>query len=85
MVLHQEPSGGAIPAIHRKKAEEAGELVVGSLQSIEEAGGHRGRASEASAAWPRWAVGLPHLLPPSSHLAGGAEVADVGVLWPNES
>ena len=31
VILHQEPSGGAVPAIHRKKAGEAGELVVGAL------------------------------------------------------
>ena len=31
VVLHQEPSGGVIPAIHRKNAGEAGELVVGAL------------------------------------------------------
>ena len=31
VVLHQEPSKGAIPTVHRKKAREAGELVMGSL------------------------------------------------------
>ena len=30
MVLHQEPSGGAVPLVHRKKARETGELVVGA-------------------------------------------------------
>ena len=31
VVLHQEPRGGVVLTIHRKKAKEAGELVVGGL------------------------------------------------------
>ena len=31
VVLYQEPSGGVVPAIHRKEAGEAGELVMGAL------------------------------------------------------
>ena len=52
MVLYQEPDEGVIPAIHRKEAGEVGELVVGALKSTEQAGGHRGGALEAGAAWP---------------------------------
>ena len=85
MVLYQEPSGGSIPAVYQKKAREAGELVVGSLQSVEQARGHRGRASEASAARPRQATGVLHLLLPSGRPAGGEEVADVELLGPNRS
>ena len=62
VVLHQELSGGTIPAVHRKKAGEAGELVVGALQSIEQTGGHRGGALEAGAARPQQATGVPHFL-----------------------
>ena len=36
MVLHQEPSGGVIPVVHRKKAGEEGKLVVGSCRSAEQ-------------------------------------------------
>ena len=31
VVVHQEPSGGAVPTVHQKKAGEAGELVIGAL------------------------------------------------------
>lgn len=58
---------------------------MGSLQSAEQIGGHRGGASEVGAAWPRWAASVPHLLLPSSHPTGGEEAADVDVLWPDGS
>ena len=80
VVLHQEPSGGAILVVHRKKAGEAEELVVWSLQLVEQPRDHRGEALEAGAAWPRWATSIPHLLPLSSHPASGEEAADVGLL-----
>ena len=85
VVLHQEPSGGAIPTVQQKKAREEGKLFVGSLQSVEQARGHRGGASEAGAAWPQWTRGLPHLLPPSSCPTGREEATDVGILQPNGS
>ena len=53
MVLYQEPSGGAVPDIYRGEAGEEGKLDVGSFPSIEKAGDHRARASEARAEQPR--------------------------------
>ena len=53
MVLHQKPSGGAIPTFYRREAEEAGELVVGPHRSAEEEGGaNRGGALEAHTTQP---------------------------------
>ena len=85
MVLYPKPSGGAIPNVYRGEAEEEGKLDVGSFPSTEKAGDHRASALEARAKWPRWVVGLPHLLPPSGCPAGGKDVADVGILWPDGS
>ena len=86
VVLHQEPSGGAIRAIHRKKAREAGELVVGPRQSAEEEPrDYRGGALEAGAVGTRWGAGVPHLLPPLGCPAGREDVADVDVQWPDGS
>ena len=50
MVLHQEPGGGAVSTFYRQEAGEAGELVVGPRQSVEEEGGdYRDGALEARA------------------------------------
>ena len=81
MVLHQEPSGSVIPDVHRKMAREEGKLVVGSHRSAEQVGGYRDRALEACAAWPRWVMGLPYLIPLSGRPIGGKNTANVGILW----
>ena len=66
-------------------AREEGKLVVGSHRSAEQVGGYRDRALEACAAWPRWVMGLPYLLPPSGRPVGGKNATDVGILRPDGS
>jgi len=85
VVLHQEPGGGTIPDVHQGEAGEAGKLVVGSCSSVEQARDHRDKASEGRAAWPRWVVGLPYLLPLSGRSVGEENAADMGILWPDGS
>ena len=83
MVLHQEPGGGAVFAIHRKEAGGAGQLVMGPIQPVEHARSHQGTALEADEAGPRWGAGVPHLLPSKGHSAGRKDVADVDVHRPD--
>jgi len=86
MVLHQEPDGGAIPAFYRYEAREAGELVMGPHQPVEqEARDYWAEASEAGAAGTQWGVSVSHLLPPSGRPVGGKNAADVGILQPDGS